>query len=88
MANQDMLDEYTGRNNAALSELVGKHEVDVRPLPEGVLSQFKVISEEMYAEMSATDPVFKRVYEHYTAFQKGAQHYHKISEQAYYDTRH
>ncbi len=87
MANQDMLDEYTGRNNAALNELVTKHQVDVRRLPEEVLQQLKVIAEDMYAEMSAEDPVFKRVYEHYSAFQKGAAHYHKISEQAYYETR-
>ena len=37
--NQDMLDEYTARNNAALVELVETHGVQVRKLPDDVLAE-------------------------------------------------
>ena len=36
-ANQDMLDEFTARNNAALRELVDEHGVQLRRLPDDVL---------------------------------------------------
>ena len=37
-ANQNMLDEYTARNNAALIELVETHGVQVKKLPDDVLA--------------------------------------------------
>ena len=36
-ANQDMLDEFTARNNAALQDLVKNHGVQLRRLPDDVL---------------------------------------------------
>ncbi len=87
MANQDMLDEFTGRNNTALQELIHKHGVDVRPIPEPVLQRLKGIAEDIYAEESAKNPDFKRVYDSYKAFQDGVAQYHKVSEQAYYEMR-
>lgn len=87
MANQDMLDEYTARNNTALKELVDVHGVEVRRLPDEVLQKLKRIADKIYAEQSAKDPVFKRVYDAYKTFGEGARNYHRISEQAYYEAR-
>lgn len=84
--NQEMLDEYTGRNNAAMKELVDHHNVDVRPLPPQVLKELKEISEEVYRQEAAKNKDFKRVYESYRAFQKGIINYHRVSEEAYYKT--
>ena len=39
--NQDMLDEYTARNNNAMQQLINEHQVDVRPLPDDVLEALK-----------------------------------------------
>ena len=39
-ANQDMLDEYTARNNSALVELVETHGVQVKKLPDDVIDRF------------------------------------------------
>lgn len=85
--NQDMLDEYTARNNDALVELVEHHKVDVRPFPVDVLKSFAGMSEELYAEYSVDDPLFKRVYEHYSDYLYKVRGYHMLSEQAYLDAR-
>jgi TRAP-type mannitol/chloroaromatic compound transport system substrate-binding protein len=86
-ANQDMLDEYTGRNNAAMVELVNTHGVEVRRLPDDVLSALKQYSNEIYAEISAEDPSFAKIYKAYKAFGEQAKKYHKVSEEAYYQAR-
>jgi TRAP-type mannitol/chloroaromatic compound transport system substrate-binding protein len=85
--NQDMLDEYTARNNSALQELVEVHGVKVERLPQSVIDYLKVTSDKMYADMSAKDESFARIYQHYREFAEGAQNYHKLSEQSYYDAR-
>ena len=40
--NQDILDEYTARNNRALRELVDVHGVELRKLPDDVIAEFKI----------------------------------------------
>lgn len=85
--NQDMLDEYTARNNSALKELVEHHNVDLRPFPDDVLQTLKKISWEIYDETAAKDPTFARVWDSYREFLEDVSEYHKISEQYYYQTR-
>ncbi|MGH1373071.1 MAG: TRAP transporter substrate-binding protein [Cellvibrionaceae bacterium] len=87
MANQDMLDEFTGRNNTALQELINTHKVDVRPIPKPVLLELEAIAHQIYSEEAEKNPDFKRVYEAYKTFQDGVETYHKVSEQAYYELR-
>src|SRR5690606_25463158 len=86
-ANQDMLDEYTARSNSALNELVEKHGVDIRPLPDDVLATLKKLSFEVYDETAKDDPVFAKVYAAYKSYMEDIQDYHKLSEEAYYKTR-
>ena len=85
--NQDMLDEYTARNNTALRELVEKHGVQVRRLPDDVLKALHDIAQDIYRETAQQDASFAKVYESYNAFAEQAKAYHKISEQAYYESR-
>lgn len=87
MANQDMLDEFTGRNNTALQELINTHNVDVRPIPKKVLAELERIAHQIYEEESEKNDDFKRVYEAYKSFHDGVKTYHKVSEQAYYEMR-
>ena len=84
--NQDMLDEYTARNNQALQELKNKG-VDFREIPMDVVKALKGYSDEVYAENAAKDELFKRVYDSYSEFQKNASAYHAVSEEAYYRLR-
>ncbi len=85
--NQDMLDEYTARNQAALDVLVDVHGVQLRKLPDTILSELKTITQKVLKKMAEEDPAFKNVYESQKAFKHQVQKYHKISEQAYYGAR-
>jgi TRAP-type mannitol/chloroaromatic compound transport system substrate-binding protein len=85
--NQDMLDEYTARNNDAMRTLKEKHGVDMRPLPADVMDGLRRASIEVMQEQSAADPDFKKVYESYKNFQDGVSQYHQISEEEYYKNR-
>ncbi|WP_444929083.1 TRAP transporter substrate-binding protein [Microbulbifer sp. SSSA002] len=86
-ANQDMLDEYTARNNRALKELVEEHEVKVQRLPEDVLLHLKKINSEIMRETAEQDAEFARVYKAFKAFERDVKPYHEISEEAYYQAR-
>ena len=85
--NQDMWDEYTAANNAAMQALVETHGVDMRPLPGDVMLALKNASAEVMQEQSAADPMFKKVYESYADFQTKVMKYHQISEFEYYKNR-
>ena len=84
--NQDMLDEYTYMNQNALQQLQ-KQGVEIRPYPSSVIAELRKISNEVLVENSEADPIFKKVYESYSKYQKRAEAYHEISEQAYYEIR-
>ncbi len=86
-ANQDMLDEFTARNNAALRELVDRHGVQLRRLPDDVLLALYRGSEEAMQKLVAQDPMAAKVYRSFREFYDGARAYHHISEQAYINAR-
>ncbi len=85
--NQDMLDEYTARNNAALVQLVDEHGVQLRRLPDDVLIKLKAITQEVLEELVAEDPLARKVRDSLKAFQAQVTDYHEISEEAYYRAR-
>ena len=84
---QDMLDEYTARNNAALQHLVEAHDVQVRRLPDDVLRALWRGTREQLDELVAKDPMAAKVYASYRDFYAGVRNYHHISEQAYINVR-
>ena len=85
--NNDLLAEYTARNNAALTELVDQHGVELRRLPDDVLDKLKKISEEVTAEIVDDDPLSQRIYQSFMQYREGVVNYHEISEKAYINTR-
>jgi len=85
--NQDMLDEYTARNNDALKYLVDDQGVQLRKLPDDVLAALWKGTRAALDELVATDPMAAKVYASYRQFYKGVRNYHHISEQAYINTR-
>ena len=87
VANQDMLAEYTARNNAALHTLVNKHKVDIRQFPDDVLAKLRQLSDEVVAEVAAKDKLTKQVYESFQTFRDQVMDWHKISEQSYLRAR-
>jgi len=85
--NQDMLDEYTARNNAALKELVDKHHVELRELPADVINELRTISDIVVSEIAGDDPLAQRIYKSYLEFKENVVEYHEITERAYINAR-
>ncbi len=85
--NQDMLDEYTARNHAALRELVETHGVQLRKLPDDVLLKLREVSEQVVAESVQGNPLGERIRQSFLAFRENVAQYHAISEQAYINAR-
>ncbi len=87
VVNNDMLAEYTARNNAALKDLVNKYKVDVRKYPDDVLKKLSGLSDSVVAEIANKDKMSKQIYQSYKKFRDNVVAYHKISEQAYLKAR-
>ena len=85
--NDDMLSEFTARNNAALRTLIDEHGVELRRLPDDVIAQLKLAAHQVVAEAAAGDPLSERIYASYMAFLADVKDYHAISEQAYINAR-
>ena len=87
VANQDMLAEYTAKNNAALHTLVHKHKVNLKQFPQDVLKRLKSLSDDVVTEIAAKDKMGKKVYESFKKFRDQARAWHDVSEYAYYKAR-
>lgn len=85
--NQDMLDEYTARNNMALETLKTKHGVEPKTLPQDVMLALKKASAEVITELKASDASFNKIMQSYESFQQQVRAYHDISEVEYYKNR-
>ena len=85
--NQDMLDEYTARNNHALKDLVNKHKVQLRAYPKDVLMKLRDLSDEVLLEVAQKDEMTKKVYESFKTYKDNVQDYHSITEQAFLNAR-
>ncbi len=87
VANQDMLAEFTARNNRALQTLVEEHGVELRRFPDDVLTRLRTLSDEVVAEVAASDEISRKVYDSFTAFREEAMAWHDVSERAYLNAR-
>jgi TRAP-type mannitol/chloroaromatic compound transport system substrate-binding protein len=85
--NNDLLAEYTARNNAALHELIDVHGVELRKLPDDVIAELAKISREVVAEIAGDNPLNKRIYKSYSEFRKTVIEYGEVSERAYINAR-
>ena len=86
-SNQDMLDEFTARNAAALKTLLDEHGVQLRRLPEDVLRRFWELSAAVLEEAAGEDDLNRRILDSYQAFLADVRGYHAVSEQAYVNAR-
>ena len=85
--NQDMLDEYLAKNNQALNELVEVHGVELRRLPDDVIEEFREISNSILDDLAKEDETISKVYRSYLDFKNNVSAYHKISEDAFVESR-
>lgn len=86
-ANQDMLDEYTARNNDALQTLLKEHHVALRALPDDVIQTLKKATQDVMAEQVAADAQFASIYQSYSDFFAKVKNFHSLTEAEYYHNR-
>ena len=87
VANQDMLAEYTARNQQALTTLTHKHKVDLRKLPDDVLNKLRELSQQVAADVAAKDKTSAKVYDSFKKFEQQVSLWSDISERAYLNIR-
>ena len=85
--NQDMLDEFTARNNQSLTTLLTEHPTKLRPLPDDVLDVLYINAVSALERLKADDPMAQKIAESYEEFLEGVRRYHEISERAYLNAR-
>ena len=85
-ANQNMLDEFTARNNESLQQLLAAG-TQLRALPEDILSLLYEKSLDAMATLRASDFMAEKIAVSYDAFSKNVRAYHEISERAYLNAR-
>lgn len=85
--NDDMLSEFTARNNTALRTLLDEHGVELRRLPDDVIDALREAAQAVVAEVAETDALSRRIYDSYMNFLSDVRGYHEISEQAYVNVR-
>ena len=85
--NQDMLDEFTARNNESLSSLLLDHNVQLRPLPDDVLQALYDNTQIAMAQLTQQDAPSAKIADSYQAFFEDVRAYHQISERAYLNAR-
>ena len=77
-----MLERYDARNPIALKELVASGAV-LRPFSQEILEASYKAAQETYAEISAANPAFKKIYDSQQAFKKDAYLWAQIAEYSY-----
>lgn len=87
VANQDMLAEYTARNNDALDTLLNEHKVDLRRFPDDVIEQLRKLSKEVVEEEARKSPQAARIAGSYLTFWEKVMRWHDVSERAYLNAR-
>lgn len=87
VANQDMLADYTARNNAALAKLTSEHGVQLKQLPDDALSTLKTLSDQVLGDAAAGDPMTQKVFDSFRTFRDQAIAWHNVSERAYLNAR-
>ena len=85
--NQIVLSEFVARNNAALSTLVNKHNVQLRGFPDEVLKGLGGLAKQVMNDIASKDPLSRKVMDDYNKFRADAAEWSSRSEGAYLPAR-
>ena len=85
--NQMVLSEFTARNNQALDTLRNKHNVDVRPFSNDILTGLGKLSGEVLRDLVASDPLSQEVFESLIKFRSQSVAWSKFSESSFAQAR-
>lgn len=78
-ANTDMMARYDTKNPAALKRLVADGAV-LRPFSQDILEAAYAAAKDVYAEISAENATFKKIYDHQLAFKKDSYLWMQLGE--------
>ena len=78
-AHTDMQAKYDARNPGALKTLVGQG-TKLLPFPNDVMSAAFKAAEEVYAELNASNPAWKKIYADYSAFRREGNLWFRFTE--------
>ncbi len=79
--------EFNTKNATTLDTLTKDHGVQVRKFDDSILKALGKASGEVLAEMAASDPLTRRVYESFSKFRKSMMAWTDISARAYLNAR-
>ena len=82
-ASTDMQAKYDARNPTALIDLVRNGGAQLRPFPQEVMEACFKAANEVYAETSAKNPAFKKMYVPWLKFREDINLWHRVAEQTY-----
>ncbi len=80
-----MLSEIEAQNNLYLDKLKKEKNIDIRFFPDEVLDQLRVYTDEILAEITASDPFAKKVYASYDGFRNRAKAWAEVTEKVFYN---
>ena len=83
-AHVDMQAKYDGRNATALKQLVASG-TKLHPFPKDVMQAAFKSAMEVYAELNASNPAWKKIYDDYSTFRRDANLWFRFSEAAFDD---
>lgn len=81
-AHADMMAKYDAKNPTALKQLVGSG-TQLRPLPKEIMDASYKAAMELYAETSAKNADFKKVYDDYKKFMDDQNLWFRVAEASY-----
>lgn len=80
------LSEFEAQNNGFLQKLKAEKNVEVRRFTPEVLTALRGYAQEVISEITSKDPLSKKVYDAYQAFQKDVSEWSGLTEKAFYNT--
>lgn len=81
-AHVDMMAKYDAKNPMALKQLIGSG-TQLRPFPNEVMAACYKAAQELYAETSAKNPAFKKIYDSMKKFQDEQLQWFAVAENRY-----
>src|SRR5690606_7239029 len=82
MANNQMIATYDAENPKSLKRLIAEG-AKLRAFPKAVMEACYEESNKVYAEYSAKDPVFKKIYDNYAAFRDEELPWFRVADGSY-----
>ena len=87
VANQDMLADYTAKNNQALQTLIKKHKVEMRQYPDDVIIKLHSLANDVVAKVGEHDAISKKIHKSFVEFKDNVTQWSRVSEQGYMKSR-